>query len=440
MREAVTLGACAPRATLTSLTDPSSQEFSGEVTDAGCGATDFTVASRVDGQRHGHGRDADERPDGQPLVRRQHRPQRGHRRRPGDVHVSVATRRAARTPSRSASPAIPATPFLPAGGPYPYDGVFTDVDASTRRTRTRRRDPRRTRSPSSPTPSYGTWNAKFSSATVVDPQRTEGEPLDLSIPTALLGVRAVGDDNNSFIHRSTNDGQEFHLVPPTGARPDLPPGGGDTDIANDDHGNVYFADLEARSPISAPRSRTTTGMTGEEPGRRTADGVDRQWFAVDNGPSSSAVDNTVFLAFHQTRGRHVHLLVARLDGRDRSVGGLVWQNSASCPGALEPLAADAICAKLRFDPVTRNLYYACNEGNHIRVTVGHVGVGQRTGIQYANYNGPRTPGGGSVLNLFPRWRPTSAGNVYVAWIDKTNSNLYYSFSTDRVTAGRRRCA
>ena len=32
-----------PRPTLTSLTDPSSQEFSGDVTDAGCGSTDFSV-------------------------------------------------------------------------------------------------------------------------------------------------------------------------------------------------------------------------------------------------------------------------------------------------------------------------------------------------------------------------------------------------------------
>src|SRR5436190_22484889 len=51
-------------------------------------------------------------------------------------------------------------------------------------------------------------------------------------------------------------------------------------------------------------------------------------------------------------------------------------------------------------------------------------------MQYANFNGPRTPGGGSVLSLFPSLATDSAGNVYIAWIDKTNSNLYYSFSTD----------
>jgi hypothetical protein len=81
--------------------------------------------------------------------------------------------------------------------------------------------------------------------------------------------------------------------------------------------------------------------------------------------------------------------------------------------------------------VTRNLYYACNEGDHIRITVGHVGVAQRTGIVFTNYKAPKTPGGTKVLNLFPALATDKAGNVYVAWIDGTNFNLYYAFSTDR---------
>ena len=33
--------------------------------------------------------------------------------------------------------------------------------------------------------------------------------------------------------------------------------------------------------------------------RNTA--VDRQWYAVDNGATAAASDNTVFLAFHETQ-------------------------------------------------------------------------------------------------------------------------------------------
>src|SRR5205085_3720320 len=127
--------------------------------------------------------------------------------------------------------------------------------------------------------------------------------------------------------------------------------------------------------------------------------VDRQWYAVDNGTSSSAADNTVFLAFHETAVGTFIYSSPGSTGPNDPVGGLVWQNSGSLPGPLQPLAGDATCAKLHFDAVTRNLYYACNEGDHIRVTVGHLAVGQRTGIQYANYNGPATPGGGNVLGL-----------------------------------------
>ena len=52
------------------------------------------------------------------------------------------------------------------------------------------------------------------------------------------------------------------------------------------------------------------------------------------------------------------------------------------------------------------------------------------GIAYANYNGPKTPGGGDVLNLFPALAIDTAGHVYMAWIDATNFALYYAFSTD----------
>ena len=78
--------------------------------------------------------------------------------------------------------------------------------------------------------------------------------------------------------------------------------------------------------------------------------------------------------------RHVHLLVARFDQQSGEVGGLVFETRAT-GRALQPLAGGRDPAKLRFDPVTRNLYYACDEGNHIRVTVGHVAPGQRTGIR-----------------------------------------------------------
>jgi len=104
----------------------------------------------------------------------------------------------------------------------------------------------------------------------------------------------------------------------------------------------------------------------------------------------------------------------------------VWQNSAA--NAPLPLASDATCAQPRFDPVKRNLYYACSEGDHLRMTIGHVAAGQRTGIFYQNVALPRSPGGGGPGHLFPAVVTDDAGNVYAAWIDVADSSVYYSYS------------
>ena len=68
----------------------------------------------------------------------------------------------------------PATPLVQ---PYTYTGVYSDIDVAT--PTAPYPPPGSTTNPVTvtPTPKYGNWNATFSSSTVVDPQRTEGEPL-----------------------------------------------------------------------------------------------------------------------------------------------------------------------------------------------------------------------------------------------------------------------
>jgi hypothetical protein len=284
-----------------------------------------------------------------------------------------------------------------------------------------------------PIPSFQAWSARFTPAAVVDPQRTEGEPLaKIDSDGNIWESGPWGFSTNmSFIHRSTTDGRKFHLVSTIGSRPDEPPGGGDTDVTVDDQGNVYFIDLEGPlTEIGASVSNDNGNTWRKNPAAVQQTVVDRQWFAVDNGATSGAFDNTVFLAFHTTAVGTFIYSSPGSQGPNDPTGGLFFQNSATMPGPLQPLAADAICAQLRFDKVKRNLYYACNEGDHVRVTVGHVGPAQRMGIAYTNYNGPKTPGGGDVLNLFPALATDAGGHVYMAWIDATNFALYYAFSTD----------
>ena len=244
----------------------------------------------------------------------------------------------------------------------------------------------------------------FSNATVVDAQRTEGEPLDHFDQNGNLWESGPWGTttNNSFIHRSTDNGLSFHVDSPAGLRPDPGPGGGDTDIANDDQGNEYFVDLESLVDLGTSVSNDNGNNWRKNPAAVQNTAVDRQWYAIDNGTTSRATDNTVFLAFHETEvGTFIYSSPGSTGPTD-PVGGLVWQNSSA--NTPLPLANDATCAQIRFDPVNRNLYFACNEGNHVRMTIGHVAPGQRTGIVYHNIALPVSPGGGGPGHLFPDQR------------------------------------
>ncbi|HEX3687700.1 MAG TPA: hypothetical protein VHU60_08945 [Gaiellaceae bacterium] len=283
-----------------------------------------------------------------------------------------------------------------------------------------------------PTPTYVAGKLVFSPATVIDPQRTEGEPLNFLDPKSNTywesGPWGI-TTQQSFIHRSTDNGLEFHIDSPVGLRPDALPGGGDTDITVDDQGNHYFVDLEALVNLGTSVSNDDGNTWRKNALAVQNAAVDRQWYTIDNGPTASAADNTVFLGFHETAvGTFIYSSPGSTGPTD-PVGGLVWQ-SASAKAPL-PLAADATCAQLRFDPKYRDLYYACNEGDHVRVTIGHVAPGQRTGIQFHNVSLPVSPGGGGPGHLFPAFAVDGGGNVYAAWIDTNDSGVYYSSSTDQ---------
>src|SRR5215210_5605171 len=217
-----------------------------------------------------------------------------------------------------------------------------------------------------PAPKYVAGKLLFSPATVVDPQRTEGEPLNFLDPKSNTYWESgpFGTTTQmSWIHRSTDNGLEFHVDSPVGLRPDALPGGGDTDIAVDDQGYHYFVDLEALVNLGTSVSNDNGNNWRKNPVAVQNVAVDRQWYAVDNGTTASAADNTVFLAFHETPvGTYIYSSPGSTGPTDQ-VGGLVWQNSSA--EAPRPLATDATCGQIRFDKVTRNLYYVCNEGTHV---------------------------------------------------------------------------
>ncbi|HEY8655356.1 MAG TPA: hypothetical protein VIN34_01300 [Candidatus Limnocylindria bacterium] len=284
-----------------------------------------------------------------------------------------------------------------------------------------------------PNPTRGTGGLVFGPATVIDAQRTEGEP-----------VNHIDKDGNywesgpygtttqqSFVHRSTDGGDQFNIVSPIGLRPDLPPGGGDTDVVTDDQGNAYFVDLEGLVNLGCAVSND-----GGNSWRKNAACVqttidDRQWFAMDNGTTAAAADNTIFLAYRQLPlGSFIYSSPGSTGAAD-PIGGLVHTNSAAGTPATA-VSGGAPCGQLRFDPVRRNLYYPCAKGDHVEITVGHVDPGQRSGIVYRNVQAPKSPGTGPG-KIFPGVATDAAGNLYAVWVDKGNLNVYYAASTDAGT-------
>jgi hypothetical protein len=317
----------------------------------------------------------------------------------------------------------------PTLAPYDYTGTFSYSDAPLPGVTPPGSDTGGTTGAITPTRVAGT--AEFAPMTIADPQRTEGEPLNFIDKDGTYWESGPWGTTtqNSFIHVSTDDGLTFNIDSPAGARPDAPPGGGDTDVVVDDQGYVYFSDLEALANFGNSVSNDRGNTWRKNPAAVQNVAVDRQWLAVDNGTTSAATDNTIFLGFHQSAvGTFIYSSPGSTGSTDQ-VGGLVWQQaSASAPTAL---GSDSTCGQLRFDTVNRNLYYPCLEGKHVRVTVGHVEPGQRTGIVFHNVAAPDSPGGGDAGHLFPALSVDKAGTVYVAWIDETDNNVYYAYSTDQ---------
>lgn len=280
-----------------------------------------------------------------------------------------------------------------------------------------------------PNPSRTSGGIGFGPATIVDAQRTEGEPINYIDKDGNYWQSGPWGTTTqqSFLHRSTDGGTQFNITSPIGLRQDLPPGGGDTDLTTDDQGYAYFVDLEGLANLGTAVSNDN-GNTWRKNALSTQDTADdRQWITMDNGPTAAASDNTVFLAYRQVALGSYILSSPGSTGVTDAVGGLVYQNSSADP--LSSVSTGAPCGQIRFDPVKRNLYYPCAAGDHVALTVGHVNPGQRTGINYTTVNTPKSPGG-AVGDIFPSVAVDNAGNVYAVWVDEIDHNVYYSASTD----------
>lgn len=277
-------------------------------------------------------------------------------------------------------------------------------------------------------------NLVFGPATVIDPQRTEGEPLNWFDKDGNYWESGPYGTSTqlSFIHRSTDNGNQFNVVSAVQLRPDPPPGGGDTDVVTDDQGNVYFVDLEALANLGCAVSNDSGNNWRKNASCVNQAGVDRQWFAADNGTTIAATDNTIFLTWRNAAlGSFIYSTPGSLGSSD-ATGGLIYQNASA--NLVNAVNTGAPCGQMKFDPVKRNLYLPCADGDTIQLTIGHVDPGQRTGITFTTVNTPSSPGGGDTGTLFPTISVDGAGNIYAVWTDANDRNTYYADSTNQGTS------
>ena len=139
-----------------------------------------------------------------------------------------------------------------------------------------------------PNPVRSTGGLAFAPATtIVDPQRTEGEPLNhIDKDGNYWESGPYGfSTGQSFIHRSTDGGDQFNVVSFLGLRPNpnAVVGGGDTDLITDDQGFAYFIDLEGLVNLGCAVSNDNGNNWKTNDACVVDTAVDRQWLAVDNG-------------------------------------------------------------------------------------------------------------------------------------------------------------
>ncbi len=264
--------------------------------------------------------------------------------------------------------------------------------------------------------------------------------------------------DTSWIWHSEDGGKTFKWVPagiPTQGKVVPCPGGGDTELAVDNAGHLYFADLylvNFTTARSDDRGVTFKGLPGQSCNSTSIPDavVDRQWFATDGDPTNGG---NIYMASNQV-------------GRDQPVCGSSNQGNNVLTVYRSPLPAAGSLAGIQFAPgytVTTAFLPPCSEGImgnievsptthrifviHDNAFLDSIAIGRCATVSFltdprgltcvdlpvASFPGYRTAGN------FPQLAIDNNGNLYAVWeqapIDDTgyvvgDTILKYSYSTD----------
>jgi hypothetical protein len=194
----------------------------------------------------------------------------------------------------------------------------------------------------------------FGPTTVVDDQRVAGEPgIKVCGPSSSWSFGNCGLNNpyttapwgfsttSSFIWRSEDQAHTFKLVPNNSStgKPDLCPGGGDSDIAVSPGATqasdyLNFEDLQALTNFSSGVSRNGGQTFVCNPVTALASAVDRQWFGVYKNPALAPGNGAIVYLDYDIVAQHPACMSDPLANGSTFVvqkstdGGLTWSVAA----------------------------------------------------------------------------------------------------------------
>src|SRR3954447_563968 len=193
--------------------------------------------------------------------------------------------------------------------------------------------------------------------------------LDPSNASVLyMSAPDSANSDESFIWRSLDGGRTFKWVPaaaPLSGKPTTCHGGGDSELAVDPPGRLYFNDLTPANFSVARSDDLGRTFTCSNTGVPDA-GVDRQWYALDGDP---------------TTGGSLYLTNDEAGNGDAQCGNTVQNTTlVMCPS---PAAGAAATAGLAFGPPNHiTLPLSCDEGimgnNEVSPVATTTGVGGAT--------------------------------------------------------------
>jgi hypothetical protein len=208
----------------------------------------------------------------------------------------------------------------------------------------------------------------FGREVIVDHQRITGEPsISIDSKDRIYVSGPYGFSTTaSFVWRSTDHGRSFHLVPgniPPYGKPNVTcVGGGDSALAVDSKGRLYFADLQGLTNVSNSVSSDQGATWLSTCNAANAAVVDRPWIAALGDPQSSgALYQTVDQVSQCTTGCGLGEIGNNIVEITRSQDGATF-----APLPAQQIEPDGIVSGIVTDP----------SGG---VYIGHTGLTNRSG-------------------------------------------------------------